>query len=279
MVSFEHSIGRFGAAGPLPQVSARRPQYQRAVRSFRRRYGCARYPALCARGSRAHIWLTGWNEPNEPSQPTGVVVLPDGTTDPDSGEPVRAALYWRALDRECRKPTPEFIPCRAVAGDFLDDRRLLPPSYLRAYIKTAGASPRVWAWHAYGAAYSRDVGLLPTLLRWTRAKRGRSPELWLTEQGGVMQISGCATCPLFVPHPDARGEPDEAAQADDLRWLLDDLLPSLPERDRARVTRFYLYQWKGARHWDSGLVDFEDGHQRPSYCVFATRLGRPNPYC
>ena len=101
-----------------------------------------------------------WNEPNAVEQPF-------------YRKPAKAARYFNALRRACRR-------CTIIAGDLKDGKTM--GQYLRAYKrKVSGA--RIWALHNYKDATRKR----PFTSEFLRAVRG---QVWLTETGGLRNRGG-----------------------------------------------------------------------------------------
>jgi hypothetical protein len=83
-------------------------------------------------------------------------------------------------------------PCKVAAGDFLDGT--LSDAYLKnykdgAWRDTGNRAPRYWALHAYATASHHTIDRITKFLKGTAATpgTGKSPYIWLTEQGGVLR--------------------------------------------------------------------------------------------
>ena len=101
-----------------------------------------------------------WNEPNAKEQPF-------------YRKPGRAALYFNAMRKECRR-------CTVLAGDVKDGTSMLPwLSVYKRYVRGA----KVWALHNYKDATRGRGGTAEFL----RAVRG---SVWLTETGGIRGRGG-----------------------------------------------------------------------------------------
>lgn len=184
--------------------------------------------------------VSPWNEPN---------LLDAGAEGAE-----RAGRWFAEVRRLC-----EARGCTPVAGDLADAG--ITRDDLTAYRRGAGGAPRVWAWHAYEDAWDRERDPSLPRLRSLLELVGPQAEVWLSEQGGIVR--------RLRPGSDGR-RTQSPAQADaDLAFLLD----RAPALD-ARITRFYVYQWRGeaAPRWDSGLIA-PDGETRPAYCTFARAVG------
>lgn len=180
-------------------------------------------------------WYTAWNEPNHPLQPTHT-------------RPRRAGEYWSILQSQCDADRRN--PCAVAAGDFVDSGSLARSGYIGRYREGMGRWPRLWAWHAYSAGRRRSSRSLQAFLEATSCSSCPRSMVWLTEQGGLVSERKRKT----------RQSPEKADA--DLRYLLS--LPGLSER----ITRFYVYHWKGDSNWDSGLIDERTNRPRPAYDTF-----------
>jgi hypothetical protein len=133
--------------------------------------------------------------------------------------------------------------------NFLDDA-----SFTDAYFKEykrglGGRQPTVWAFHAYTTG---TTGSLGDYRRWDKFRRATSrpdapdPKIWLTEQGGVVEVNG-------------RVRTEEEARAAANR-LFNDLVGK-----STRITRFYYYTMVGAPGFDSGLRNYHTQQLRPVF--------------
>jgi hypothetical protein len=203
----------------LPSVR----RYARAFRRFRRRYPFVKQ-------------YIPWNEENHRYQPT-------------SRSPKRAAQYYNALKRRCRK-------CSVVAADVLDQPGMV--RWLRRFRRYARGRPRLWGLHNYyDVNRRRPIGGTRRMLRTVRGK------VWLTETGGMVAHPGRRP-PL--PYSPTRAERATVR------------LFRLSNRYRRRIRRIYVYHWRwdGRTNWDSGLFG-PDFRPRPAWYVFAREARRRNP--
>ena len=184
---------------------------------------------------------------------------PNHISQPTAGAPGRAARYLEAVRAAC-------LPCRVVAGDLLDSPDM--GRYLARYRRALTRAPQVWGLHNYfDTTYGGTAGLRTMLGRVT----GR---IWLTETGGIVtnrRTSGRVGLPY-----------DEARAARGVRRAI-----AMADASPRRVTRVYLYQWRGGHdRFDAGLLG-PDGAPRPGYRVLRRALrgraeaplvnGRPGP--
>lgn len=206
--------------------------------------------------------FTALNEPNRTGTPTA-----------KKGK--LAGEYWQALDGLCN---PKLNKCYVAAGDFLDSNmaNAFNPTlkgkkpnpaynYFQEYLKgmnhpTTGYR---WAWHAYtdGENTYRDFRGGSPKRWWARfhkfqeainwvAKNAKyqPPEIWLTEQGVVYERGGGNT---FV------GKTHNAAPGDEVLNAYVNHGTSQLTRQTKQITRFYYYETRGAKGFDSGLLEAE----------------------
>jgi hypothetical protein len=200
-------------------------QYRRVVKKFMDGH---------LEGSAAPVTeYTAWNEPNHKSQPWGIV------NDGDRGQPEAAGYLWRIASSLCKAKNRG---CVVAAGDFSERR--LPRAYVDAYKgrNGTGTNPPIWAHHPYLTGHSHKPNRVQSLLRAIAVKGRPYPELWLTEQGGLLHGAGV--------------NQSSTKANEDLKYLI-----RLPRQLRNfpggnRITRFYLYLWEGDANWDSGLRDY-----------------------
>jgi hypothetical protein len=193
-----------------PGDKRRIPKMRAYMRSFR--MVRARYPRVRD--------FSPWNEPNAVEQPF-------------YRKPARAARYFNALRRACRK-------CTVVAADINDGRNMV--SWLSKYRRKVRHA-KVWGLHNYKDATSRRTrGTTRTFLRMVRGK------VWLTETGGLRSRGGLK------------------GQARSVRRVFSFA------RSSRRIRRIYFYQWRAVtnRPWDSAFLTAR-GKRRPAY--FALRAG------
>jgi hypothetical protein len=180
-----------------------------------------------------HIeWIAAWNEPNHPAQPL-------------AGRPRRAARYLELLQERVCRPANR---CSTVGAELALGHGWR--SYLDRYLAALGGTrlPTKWGIHPYddldravtGDAEPARTGRAPVSAAFRdRIERlGSEHRVWLTEVGSFARRG-------------ARGKRDvertqsEAQQAEEVRYLVDDLAPRL---DAERV-----YYWS---FWDHrGLTD------------------------
>jgi hypothetical protein len=164
---------------------------------------------------------------------------PNHASQPTVGVPRRAARYYNVVRAACSE-------CTVVAGDMLDSPNLR--RYLGKYRRALADAPAVWGLHNYfDTTYGGSAGLRTML----RAVEGR---VWLTETGGIV------TNRRSSGRVGLRYDEDRAARG--VRRAI-----AMADRRPRRVTRVYLYQWRGGRDlFDAGLLA-PDGAPRPGYEV------------
>lgn len=241
LVSFNPDAGTIDKGHEAEAVNPTVDQYAPAVKAFR-----ARYPYVKL--------YTAWNEPNCCS---GMI-----------NDPARAAALYLELRSQCTQPPT----CTVAAGEFVDNalsaiKHRYPivngtdtpgaplQTYLTAYRTRLGSVvPDAWAIHAYttGNAQKRtdmDYFVQQTQTDPTDPINSDGPSIWLTEQGGLYRL-GNQTFPTAPSPPPA----DRAQKA--VRYLVGNSATGAEGivNHYARVTRFYLYHWRGGLDWDSGLT-------------------------
>jgi hypothetical protein len=176
-----------------------------------------------------------WNEINHVSQPT-------------FKRPALAARYYRVARQECDG-------CRVVAGDLLDSTNLA--TYLRQYLRAVPGTPKLWGLHNYADVNRRRSTGLRTMMRIVPG------QVWLTETGGIVSFG------KSWPFSNAR-----ATNRTRFMYKLANRHTKRLRGMRSRVTRLYVYQWKGRERgtdFDSGLTD-EEGKARRAYYVVRARM-------
>jgi polysaccharide biosynthesis protein PslG len=204
LVTFSHAWGK-KRQFHLPSVR----EYAKRVAEFR-----ARYPWV-------HEYST-WNEANLASaQPTG-------------RHPRRAAAFYRALRRQCKR-------CTVVAVEILLTGNWKTWRWLHAFRKRAGRGPEIFGVHNYP-----DVTRLRGRVTRSFLRHVRHARVWITETGGIVQ------------HNRWEYNEDRAARAVRHVFKLTSELP--------RIERLYLYNWRfdGNKRWDSGLIA-KNGTERMAY--------------
>jgi hypothetical protein len=193
--------------------------YLRCVRAFH-----ARYPQVRD--------FNPWNEANHGSQPT-------------YRHPVRAAGFYNALRRACRR-------CNVAAGDVLDWPNMR--RWVLKYKRHLRGRPRLWSMHNYFDVNLPRSWRTSGTRRLLRITRGR---LWISETAGI----------VFYVRNGRLGEENAARST---RRML-----SLPRHSR-RITRVYAYQWQAEcnpQTWDSAWFR-ANGSARPAYRVVVRAVAR-----
>jgi hypothetical protein len=205
----------------LPSVAT----FRRNFRLFRKRYPWVRY-------------YSTWDEANFPAaQPTG-------------NAPLRTALFYRTLRRECSKGR-----CSVISVGFRADGSRHSAWWLREFKRHMGRGPHTWGLvshpdvNRFQSSYTRDF------LRHTRGN------VWIVEVGAINFFG--------------RGiKPSISRQTKAMRYLMG----RYPRVSR-RFKRMYVYHWRAARGdrlWDSGLLSVS-GKRRPAYRIFFHALGKHAP--
>jgi hypothetical protein len=221
LVSFSHSFVKRRQLR-LPSVR----DYAARVAEFRARYPWVRE-------------FSTWNEANHKgTQPTG-------------RHPRRAAVFYRALRRQC----PD---CTVVAVEVLLTHSWKTWRWIRRFRERAGRGPHIFGIHNYP-----DVTRLRNLNTRLFLRRVPRAHVWLTETGGVVRFA-------------KRWRYSEARAGRAVRHVFK-LASAFP-----RVKRVYLYNWRadGNKRWDSGLISRE-GIERRGYYELLSGLAldrfRPAP--
>ena len=195
------------------------------------------YKNSFARFDNAFPWVktySAWNEVNHVSQPT-------------YSNPGLAVRYYEVLRKLAGGRA-----FKVMAADMLDTSNMAP--YLRAFLRRAKGSPRLWGLHNY-----QDVNYRTSAD--TRRMLATVPgEVWLTETGGLVKFNG------------KRFRYSEARAANRTKWMfkLADRYDSRQRGLRSKITQVLVYKWFGevrGAHFDSGLVN-PDGTPRKAYSVF-----------
>lgn len=153
-------------------------EYSQAIKAFRLRYPYVeRY--------------TQWNEVN-----AGRAL---------GNNPFLAGQLWREFDRQCNEGGVQ--RCIVAGGDFLDATNVNgrpkdypgglpgPTTYFEEYVEGMGRKrPVAWGYHAYYTGNALTDDRLRAFVVATRARRpdgsDASPNIWLTEQGGILRRQG-----------------------------------------------------------------------------------------
>jgi polysaccharide biosynthesis protein PslG len=201
LVTFNRNWGRKGRR-QIPKMKA----YLRGFKEFRKLYPHVRE-------------FSPWNEPNAVEQPF-------------YRKPAKAARYFNALRRACRK-------CTIIAGDVKDGITMGP--YLRTYKKKVRGA-KVWALHNYKDA-TRKRAFTAEFLRTVRG------QVWLTETGGLRNRGGLK------------------GQAKAVKRVF-----SLAKHNRRiKRLYFYQWRFVPGSHWDSAFIA-RNGKRRPAYFALRSGL-------
>jgi putative glycosyl hydrolase len=155
---------------------------------------------------------------------------------PTARRPALAATYWRLMRRACPG-------CTVTSPVYLD---LATPSsrrWLAAFKSATGNRVRLWAIHGYGDLNRRSDRNLSALLKQLPG------QVWVTEAAGWVAFG-------------SSWRYDEARAARSITYTF-----GLARKYRAKITRWYFYQWRGVprgARWDSGVLGV-DGAPRPGY--------------
>src|SRR4051812_7295463 len=195
------------AAGARPLVSFGVDRRQRCPARPCTPPTAEQYGAAMAAFHARWPWVTDvgvWNEPNIDTQPT-------------STSPALVTRYWQAATAICPAG-------RGRAAEVLDSTDA--PSYLRAMLAAAGASPpRLWGLHPHEDAKPlRPSGTAAIL----RAVPG---EIWFTEASGLVRYTTADGRTTF--------RYDEQRGARALQHAFDLAV--------GRITRVYVYSWRAQR--------------------------------
>ncbi|HLI59317.1 MAG TPA: hypothetical protein VKV21_06590 [Solirubrobacteraceae bacterium] len=151
---------------------------------------------------------------------------------------------------------------------------LAPYADLLAREMPGAAFPRTWSVHDYpevtgayaGASPGPELASFDAAL--ARDTDGRAKSLWVTEAGTVLtSLVRDGACPAVGVDP--AGSLGACVNGDVGRQTADaEAFFALPHVATAvPITHLFWYQFQGASHWDSGLIDAA-GRPRVAYCVF-----------
>jgi hypothetical protein len=155
---------------------------------------------------------------------------------PTARRPDLAARYWRLMRAACPS-------CTITSPVYLDLKGAASRRWLDAFKRASGNRVRLWAVHGYGDLNRRTDRGLAALLRRLPGK------VWVTEAAGWVAFGG-------------GWKYDEARAARAITYTF-----TLVRRYRAKITRWYFYQWHGVpkgTRWDSGVIGLS-GRPRPGY--------------
>lgn len=165
------------------------------------------------------------------------------TSQPTARRPALAATYWRLMRGACPG-------CTVTSPVYLD---LATPSsrrWLAAFKKASGNRVRLWAIHGYGDLNRGTDRNLAALLKQLPG------QVWVTEAAGWVAFG-------------SSWRYDEARAARSIAYTF-----TLARKYRAKIGRWYLYQWRGVprgARWDSGVLEV-DGTPRPGYRALTSGL-------
>jgi polysaccharide biosynthesis protein PslG len=201
LVAFNRNWGRKGRR-QIPRMKA----YVKGFKAFRKRFPQARE-------------FSAWNEPNAVEQPF-------------YRKPAKAARYFNALRKACRR-------CTIVAGDVKDGKTMVP--YLRTYKKKVRGA-KIWALHNYKDATRKRGGTADFL----RSVRG---QVWLTETGGLRNRGGL------------KGQARAVKR----------IFKLAKSSRRIKRLYFYQWLYDHRSHWDSAFIA-RNGKRRPAYFALRSGL-------
>jgi hypothetical protein len=264
LISFEHISYRTDGfnntldanGNPIKNPLPTDDQYRAGVRAFLARY----------KSTYNLTHFTAWNEPNNLTQPTrrwkskpagwsSSVAAPSTTT---AFGAAMAGRYWRILRAECSG-------CVVGAGDFIDRSDFnFTGDWGKTYVKYLLKSPTVWAFHPYGGMKIGSISSLKEFMRSTAPAN-----VWVTEVGPIFNSANPQGA-LYTPSPDPNAVKNRYTD-----WM--DGIGSLG----SRLTRVYLYQFKGGKTWETGLIapgDLPETDARAAArgavrCNFQARVG------
>jgi len=158
------------------------------------------------------------------------------TSQPTARKPKLAATYWKLMRRAC-------AGCQVTSPVYLDLKGATSTRWLADFKRASGDRVRLWAIHGYGdlnRGTDRSLGALVRTL---------PGQVWVTEAAGWVAFGG-------------GWKYNEARAAKAITYTF-----RLVRKYRAKITRWYFYQWRGVpkgTHWDSGVVGVT-GRPRPGY--------------
>jgi hypothetical protein len=158
------------------------------------------------------------------------------SSQPTARRPDLAARYWRLMRAACPG-------CTVTSPVYLDLASAASTRWLAAFKRATGNRVRLWAIHGYGDVNRRSDRQLSALLK---KLPGR---VWVTEAAGWVAFGSSWSY-------------DEARAARSIDYTF-----TLVRKYRAKITRWYFYQWRGVpkgTRWDSGVIGL-DGRPRPGY--------------
>lgn len=165
------------------------------------------------------------------------------SSQPTYRKPKLAATYWKLMRRAC-------AGCAVTSPVYLDLKGATSRRWLADFTRATGGRVRLWALHGYGDLNRRTDRQLASTLKLLPGR------VWVTEAAGWVAFG-------------ASWRYDEARAARAIAYTF-----TLARRYRAKIARWYFYQWrgvpKGAR-WDSGVIGV-DGTPRPGYAALKRGL-------
>jgi hypothetical protein len=165
------------------------------------------------------------------------------SSQPTARKPKLAATYWKLMRQACRG-------CQITSPVYLDLKGATSQRWLAEFKKATGNRVRLWAVHGYG---DLNRGSDKSLAKLVRALPGK---IWVTEAAGWVAFGG-------------GWKYNEARAARAITYTF-----KLVRKYRAKIDRWYFYQWhgvaKGSR-WDSGVVG-ANGRPRPGYSALKRGL-------
>jgi len=164
---------------------------------------------------------------------------------PTYRKPQLAASYWKIAKASCSGCTVTSPVILGWAG--------APKSWIPAFQKATGGKVTLWAVHVYADQNRLKDSTLTALEHQLKGT------LWVTEAAGWVSFLGTRW-----PFNEQR-----AARATSYVF-------AAANKHRARVARWYFYQWLGAApgsdsRWDSGVMNADDT-PRPGYRALVTGL-------
>jgi putative glycosyl hydrolase len=164
---------------------------------------------------------------------------------PTARRPDLAARYWRLMRSACPG-------CTVTSPVYLDLATRASTRWLAAFKRATGNRVRLWAIHGYGDLNRGTDRHLAALLK---ALPG---QVWVTEAAGWVAFG-------------TGWKYNEARAARSIRYTF-----TLVRKYRAKITRWYFYQWRGepkGSRWDSGVIG-HDGRPRPGYAALKAGIAR-----
>jgi hypothetical protein len=142
--------------------------------------------------------------------------------------------------------------CTVTSPVYLDLATRSSARWLTAFKRATGGRVRLWAIHGYGDLNRGRDRHLAALLKQLPG------QVWVTEAAGWVAFG-------------SGWRYDEARAARAISYTF-----TLAHRYRAKIARWYFYQWRGVpkgTRWDSGVLGV-DGSPRPGYAALQAGLAR-----